>query len=65
VSYVGRRSQGRLTSRPFFNREPDAMNDRLILIETISFTTSPDELLEALTRIIVDRSDRALFFGDY
>ena len=45
--------------------EPGAMNDRLILIETISFTTSPDEMMEALTRIIADRSDGALFFGNY
>jgi hypothetical protein len=44
---------------------PDAMNDRLILVETISFTTSPDDLLEALTRIIADRADGALFFGNY
>jgi hypothetical protein len=44
---------------------PEAMNDRLILIETVSFTTSPDELMEALTRIIADRSDGALFFGNY
>jgi hypothetical protein len=39
---------------------PEAINDRLILFETLSFTTSPD-----LTRIIADRSDGALFFGDY
>ncbi len=45
--------------------EPDAMNDRLILIETISFTTSPDDMMEALTRIIADRADGALFFGNY
>ena len=35
---------------------PEAINDRLILIETISFTTTPDEMMEALTRIIADRS---------
>ncbi len=44
---------------------PEAMNDSLILIETISFTSTPDDLMEALTRIIVDRSDGALFFGNY
>jgi hypothetical protein len=43
----------------------EAINDRLILIETISFTTTPDELMDALTRIIADRSDGALFFGNY
>jgi len=45
--------------------EPEAINDRLILIETLSFTTSPDDMMEALTRIIADRSDGALFFGNY
>jgi len=44
---------------------PDAINDRLLLIETISFTTTPDEMLESLTRIIADRSVGAVFFGDY
>ena len=45
--------------------EPEAINDRLILIETLSFTTSPDDMMKALTRIIADRSDGALFFGNY
>ena len=31
---------------------PDAINDRLMLIETISFTTTPDDMLESMTRII-------------
>ena len=44
---------------------PDAINDRLMLIETISFTTTPDEMLESLTRIIADRSVGAAFFGNY
>jgi hypothetical protein len=44
---------------------PDAINDRLILIETMSFTTTPAEMLESLTRIIADRSVGALFFGNY
>ena len=35
---------------------PEAINDRLILIETVSFTTTPDEMLDALTRIIADRA---------
>jgi hypothetical protein len=43
----------------------DAINDRLILIETISFTTTPDEMLASLTRIIGDRSVGSLFFGNY
>jgi hypothetical protein len=45
--------------------EPEAINDRLILVETLSFTTSPDDMMGALTRIIADRSDGALFFGNY
>jgi hypothetical protein len=44
---------------------PEAINSRLILIETISFTTTPDDMLESLTRIIADRSVGALFFGNY
>jgi hypothetical protein len=44
---------------------PEAINDRLILIETISFTTTPDDLLDSLTRIIGDRSVGAAFFGSY
>ena len=44
---------------------PEAMNDRLILFETISFTTSPGDMMESLTRIIADRADGALFFGNY
>jgi hypothetical protein len=42
-----------------------AINDRLVLIETISFTTTPDDMLDALTRIIADRSVGAAFFGNY
>jgi hypothetical protein len=44
---------------------PEAINDRLILIETISFTTTPDDMLVALTRVIGDRSVGSLFFGNY
>ncbi|MGH7210379.1 MAG: hypothetical protein ACREF1_02825 [Acetobacteraceae bacterium] len=44
---------------------PDAINSRLILIETISFTTTPEDMLELLTRIIADRSVGAVFFGNY
>ncbi len=35
---------------------PEAINDRLMLIETISFTTTPADMLTSLTRIIADRS---------
>src|SRR4051794_24463862 len=44
---------------------PEAINDRLMLIETVSFTTTPDEMLDSLTRIIADRSVGAAFFGNY
>jgi len=47
----------------FFGAE--AINDRLLLIETVSFTTTPSDLLESLTRIIADRSVGAIFFGNY
>jgi hypothetical protein len=43
----------------------DAINTRLLLIETVSFTTTPADMLESLTRIIADRSVGALFFGNY
>ena len=44
---------------------PDAVNDRLLLIETVSFTTTPQDMLEGLTRIISDRSVGSIFFGNY
>jgi hypothetical protein len=44
---------------------PEAINHRLMLIETISFTTTPDDMLTSLTRIIADRSVGSLFFGNY
>jgi hypothetical protein len=43
----------------------DAINNRLMLIETMTFTTTPDDMLESLTRIIADRSVGAAFFGNY
>ena len=44
---------------------PDAINDRLLLIETVSFTTTPADMLDLLTRIIADRSVGSMFFGNY
>ncbi len=43
----------------------EAINDRLMLIETISFTTTPEEMLISLVRIISDRSVGSLFFNSY
>lgn len=44
---------------------PDAINDRLLLIETVSFTTTPEDMLTSLVRIISDRSVGGLFFNSY
>jgi hypothetical protein len=44
---------------------PGAINDRLLLIETVSFTTTPEDMLDSLTRIIADRAVGAAFFGNY
>lgn len=44
---------------------PEAINNRLILIETVSFTTTKADMLDSLTRIIADRSVGDLFFGNY
>jgi len=44
---------------------PDAMNSRLILFETTEFTTSPEDMLVGLTRVVADRSVGAEFFGNY
>ena len=44
---------------------PEAINDRLFLTETTSFTTTPEDMLELLTRIVADRSVGATFFGNY
>jgi hypothetical protein len=44
---------------------PDAINSRLLLIETISFTTTPSDMLDSLSRIIADRTVGSLFFSNY
>src|SRR6516162_5103867 len=44
---------------------PEAINDRLMLIETVSFTTTPEDMLDSLTRIISDRWVGSAFFGNY
>jgi len=43
----------------------DAINDRLMLIETISFTTTPEDMLTSMVRIISDRSVGVLYFNNY
>ena len=44
---------------------PEAINDRLLLVETVSFTVTQQDMLESLVRIISDRSVGSLFFGNY
>ncbi|MCX7366002.1 MAG: hypothetical protein NTV97_29865 [Alphaproteobacteria bacterium] len=41
---------------------PDAINDRLLLIETMGFTTTPEEMLSSVVRIVSDRAVGSLFF---
>jgi hypothetical protein len=43
--------------------EPEDINSHLMLIETVSFTTTPEDMLESLTRIISDRAVGETFFG--
>ena len=43
----------------------EAMGDRLLLIETPEFTTTPEKMLEVLTRIVADRGIGMVFFRDY
>jgi len=40
----------------------NAINDRLILLETTNFTTTPELMLEAFTRIVSDRMIGEIFF---
>jgi hypothetical protein len=44
---------------------PEALNDRLMLFETTDFTTTPDLMMTAMTRVIADRSVGMEFFGNY
>jgi hypothetical protein len=44
---------------------PEAINQRLMLFETTAFTTTPEDMLDLLTRIVSDRSLGAAFFGNY
>jgi len=42
---------------------PEAINDRLMLIETVSFVTTPEDMLTSMVRIISDRAVGEVFFG--
>jgi hypothetical protein len=41
------------------------MNERLLLLETTEFTTSPEAMFELFTRIIADRALGKVFFKNY
>jgi hypothetical protein len=43
----------------------EPMGDRLLLIETPEFETTPEKMLEVLTRIVADRGLGMVFFRDY
>jgi hypothetical protein len=43
----------------------ETMGDRLLLIETPEFETTPEKMLEVLTRIVSDRGIGMVFFRDY
>jgi hypothetical protein len=47
----------------FFGRQ--AFNDRLLLFETTSFTTTPDQMIDLLARIVADRALGRMFFNNY
>jgi hypothetical protein len=43
----------------------EAMGDRLLLIETPEFETTPEKMLDVLGRIVADRALGMVFFRDY
>lgn len=43
----------------------DTMGDRLLLIETPEFETTPEKMLDVLGRIVADRALGMVFFRDY
>jgi hypothetical protein len=43
----------------------ETMGDRLLLIETPDFETTPEKMLEVLTRIVADRGLGMVFFKDF
>jgi hypothetical protein len=43
----------------------EAIGDRLMLFETTQFTTTPDQMLDLLARIVSDRDLGKVFFKDY
>jgi len=43
----------------------EAFNNRLLLMETTSFTTTPEQMIDLISRIISDRALGKVFFKDY
>jgi hypothetical protein len=43
----------------------EAVNERLLLLETTEFTTTAEKMLDGLTRVVGDRALGKVFFGDY
>jgi hypothetical protein len=43
----------------------ETMGDRLLLVETPEFETTPEKMLDVLGRIVADRSLGMVFFSDY
>jgi hypothetical protein len=43
----------------------ETMGDRLLLIETLEFETTPEKMLDVLARIVADRALGMVFFRDY
>jgi hypothetical protein len=43
----------------------EAINDRLLLLETTEFNITPEKMLDALMHVVGDRSLGQVFFGDY
>jgi hypothetical protein len=43
----------------------ETMGDRLLLVETAEFETTPEKLLDVLGRIVADRSLGMVFFRDF
>jgi hypothetical protein len=43
----------------------ETMGERLLLVETAEFETTPDKLLDVLARIVADRSLGMVFFRDF
>jgi hypothetical protein len=43
----------------------ETMGDRLLLVETPEFETTPEKMLDVLARIVMDRSLGMVFFRDY